>query len=95
MDSRHEAFRTIIFPAYTHTHKNKSMSISRKHHLLYTDGVLFSQAELGTVYAQPTFQQELIFSHRVRGRHFMILKGSTYRDEINNFHVTEGLNNQA
>lgn len=79
----------------THMHKNKSMSISRKHHLLYTDGVLFSQVELGTVYAQPTFQQELIFSHRVRGRHFMILKGSTYRDEINNFHITEGLNNQA
>lgn len=72
MDSRHEAFRTIIFPA--HTHKNKSMSISRKHHLLYTDGVLFSQADLGTVYAQPTLQQELIFSHRGQGETLHDLK---------------------
>lgn len=50
MDSRHEAFSPITFPAYTHNYKNKSMSISRKHHLfLYIDRVLFSQAKLGSL----------------------------------------------
>lgn len=94
MDSRHEAFKPITLPVYTH--KNKSMSIRRKLHLvLYTDRALFSQAELRIVYAQPpTFQQELIFSHRGQGT--MILKSfHIHRDETNNFHITAGLHHQA